>query len=58
MVLTYLQTARPGEVMNVGFLATALFVKTAGERSAGNLHAAFDEGDQRSLWSLLYWTSW
>ena len=30
-------------------------VKATGERSAGNLHAAFDEGDQGKPWSLLYW---
>jgi phosphoribosyl-AMP cyclohydrolase len=42
--------------MTAGLYCDSNNVKITGKRSAGNLHAAFDEGDQGEPWSLLYWT--
>ena len=41
--------------MTAGLYCDSNNVKITGKRSAGNLHAAFDEGDQGEPWSLLYW---
>lgn len=40
--------------MTVKLYCDSDHVKTAGKRSAGNPHAAFDEGGQGKPWPLLY----
>ena len=46
MVCTSLQAIGLGATMMAMLLCDSVAVKAAGKRSAGKLHAAFEEGDQ------------
>ena len=54
MVRASLQAIGLGATMKAILPCDNNDVKTTGRRSAGKLHAAFDEGDQGQPWSLLY----
>jgi hypothetical protein len=54
MVCTSIQANGLGATVTVKLVCDSLDEKTTGKRSAGNPHAAFDEGDLWKLRPLLY----
>ena len=54
MVCASLQATWLGATVSAKLPCDSNGMKATGERSAGNLHAAFDEGGQGKPWPLLY----